>query len=97
MRSSRRPWRRDVPIYITENGTFSETAGGQEKFFVEHLQWTLRAVHEKEVDVRGYFWWSLIDNYEWNHGMSLDFGAIAEAREITSDIAAKYPIAEPKD
>ena len=26
------------------------------------------------VDVRGYYWWTLVDNYEWNHGMDLRFG-----------------------
>ena len=29
------------------------------------------------ADVRGYFTWSLMDNYEWNHGMSLRFGMYA--------------------
>jgi beta-glucosidase len=37
----------------------------------------LRAVHaaiEAGVDVRGYFAWSLLDNYEWSHGFSKRFG-----------------------
>ena len=26
------------------------------------------------ADVRGYFYWSWVDNYEWNHGMAMQFG-----------------------
>jgi beta-glucosidase/6-phospho-beta-glucosidase/beta-galactosidase len=29
---------------------------------------------EAGVDVRGYFYWSYVDNYEWNHGFDLRFG-----------------------
>lgn len=62
------------PVYITENGWDAAHPYGQERFLAEHLAWVLRAVHEDEVDVRGYYWWSLIDNYEWNHGMAMKFG-----------------------
>lgn len=63
-----------TPVIVTENGTFPEIEGGMERFLVEHLQWLARAKNEAGVDVRGYYWWSLMDNYEWNHGMSLRFG-----------------------
>lgn len=63
-----------VPVIVTENGAHTATEGGQERFLIEHLQALLRAIHEDDVDVRGYYWWSLIDNYEWNQGMNLRFG-----------------------
>jgi len=81
----------DVPIYITENGTFPEITGGQERFLIEHLQQITRAVNTDEIDVRGYFWWSLIDNYEWNHGMALRFGLY----EVPPDDPMKPRILRP--
>ena len=44
---------------------------------MQHLSAVKRALR-LGVDVRGFFWWSLMDNYEWNHGMnSLRFGLYA--------------------
>jgi beta-galactosidase len=63
-----------LPIYITENGTVSE--GDETRpipFLVDHLSWLRRAIAEG-ADIRGYFFWSLIDNYEWNHGFDMPFG-----------------------
>lgn len=66
-----------LPIYVTENGTFVDEVEGearQERVLVENLTWMHRAM-EDGADVRGYFWWTLVDNYEWNHGMrALRFG-----------------------
>ena len=36
---------------------------------------------QKGVDLRGYFHWSLIDNYEWHHGFWPKFGLIEIDRE----------------
>ena len=64
-----------LPIYITENGVADPTADDA----VAYLDPALRTVCEKAVehDVRGYMYWSLIDNYEWNHGMAMRFGMYA--------------------
>ncbi len=64
----------EMPVYITENGWDFASGYGQDKFLAEHLGYMLRAMHQDDVDVRGYYWWSLIDNYEWNHGMAMKFG-----------------------
>lgn len=57
-----------VPIYITENGTdWGRVDAGA--FLVRHLTWVARAIRDG-ADVRGYFWWTFMDNYEWNHGMN---------------------------
>ncbi|MFO0722405.1 MAG: glycoside hydrolase family 1 protein [Myxococcota bacterium] len=63
-----------TPILITENGADQAIAGGQDAFMVAHLKSLLRAMHRGGVDVRGYFWWSLMDNYEWNQGTGMKFG-----------------------
>lgn len=57
------------PIYITENGTSNpELDDKGPRFLVGHLQALLRAIQDG-ADVRGYYYWTLMDNYEWNHGM----------------------------
>jgi beta-galactosidase len=61
-----------TPVYITENGT-PDLEGAEERFLGPHLD-SLRAAVDAGVDVRGYYFWSLIDNYEWNHGMDMRFG-----------------------
>ena len=76
-----------VPVYITENGT-SVQEDATERFFVPHLE-SLQEAMRGGVDVRGYYVWSLIDNYEWNHGMNLRFGLY----EV--DINSKARVARP--
>ncbi len=50
-------------------------AGGdvQERYLVTHLD-ALRQSIQSGIDVRGYFWWSLMDNFEWDAGYWLRFG-----------------------
>ena len=69
------------PIYITENGMASDdhvvdgvVADGQRIRFIErHLQAVNEAIRAG-VEVRGYFVWSLMDNYEWAFGYERRFG-----------------------
>jgi beta-glucosidase/6-phospho-beta-glucosidase/beta-galactosidase len=59
-----------VPVYVTENNARSDPnddAALEERSLVEHLSWLWWAIQEG-ADVRGYFYWSLIDNIEWNQG-----------------------------
>lgn len=66
-----------LPIYITENGAPDEESyPPQDRFLVENLGWLSRALDEG-ADVRGYYYWSIIDNYEWNQGMGTPFGLYA--------------------
>jgi beta-glucosidase len=72
----------DLPLYITENGAaFADTVAADgsvdDPLRVHYYREHLRAAHEaiaRGVDLRGYFAWSLLDNYEWNNGYSKRFG-----------------------
>lgn len=63
------------PIYITENGLADADDSRREKFIKEHLQWVHKSI-EGGVDVRGYFYWSLLDNFEWDKGYWPRFGLV---------------------
>jgi beta-glucosidase len=71
------------PVYITENGmaNVDEVADGRVDdraridFVARHLA-ALQAAMAQGVDVRGYFLWSLLDNFEWNSGYSKRFGIV---------------------
>lgn len=74
-----------IPLYITENGAAfydpPKTLDGRldDPLRVHYLHDHLRAIHaarEAGVDLRGYFAWSLLDNYEWSLGYSKRFGIV---------------------
>ncbi len=62
------------PLYITENGTADSKDAFRPKFITDHLEVLDRAITEGKLDVRGYFHWSLTDNYEWAEGFNMKFG-----------------------
>lgn len=64
------------PIYITENGLADMRDALREDFIKENLLQVHRAITEG-VDIRGYFYWSLLDNFEWNKGYWPRFGLIS--------------------
>ena len=74
----------DIPLYITENGAaFPDAASADElvpdTLRVDYLRRHLlaaRAAITAGVDLRGYFVWSLLDNFEWSHGYSKRFGIV---------------------
>jgi len=65
-----------MPIFILENGIYTEDDNLRWEFICEHLRNVYRA-RQEGADVRGYLHWSLIDNFEWNKGFSPRFGLIA--------------------
>ena len=72
------------PIYITENGAaFTDEVSSDGEvhderrlnYFREHLG-AVREAIEEGADIRGYFAWSLLDNFEWAKGYSKRFGLV---------------------
>jgi beta-glucosidase len=73
-----------IPLVITENGAaFADVLDGGEvvedperrAYLEEHIAAVQQAV-ERGADVRGYYAWSLLDNFEWEHGYSQRFGLV---------------------
>ena len=67
--------RHKKPIYITENGLADAGDEKRAKFIKENIFWMHKAMREG-VDVRGYFYWSLLDNFEWDKGFWPRFGLL---------------------
>jgi len=61
------------PIIITENGLADSQDRQRGQFIIEHLDNVHQAI-SAGADVRGYFHWSLLDNFEWNKGWAPKFG-----------------------
>jgi beta-glucosidase len=67
------------PIYVTENGCSTDD-GTADKFRIDYLDAHVRAAHRAMadgVDLRGFFVWSLTDNFEWSEGFSQRFGLVS--------------------
>lgn len=71
------------PFYISENGiaVLDENDEIRSKYLKDHINYLLKAKREG-VDVRGYFYWSLMDNFEWFHGYTQKFGLIRIDRSV---------------
>jgi beta-glucosidase len=73
-----------IPLMVTENGAaFADESGADSEIHdadrIGYLRDHIGAVHAaiaQGVDVRGYYAWSLMDNYEWAWGLSKRFGIV---------------------
>ncbi|NHZ43693.1 GH1 family beta-glucosidase [Massilia aquatica] len=72
------------PVYVTENGSSYDDAvqadgsvddEARRHYLARHLA-AVRAAQEQGVDVKGYFAWSLLDNFEWSEGYLRRFGIV---------------------
>ena len=62
------------PIYILENGIADATDAKRGKFIVDHLSSLSQSISSEGIPIKGYFHWSLFDNFEWASGYSMRFG-----------------------
>jgi beta-glucosidase len=70
----------DLPLYVTENGMANPDLPDlpdqvREDFLFAHLAATKRAIADG-ANVKGFFYWSLLDNYEWAEGYEKRFGLV---------------------
>jgi beta-galactosidase len=63
-----------LPVYVTENGLADASDHLRPAYVVDHLAVLEQAITDGVADVRGYFHWSLIDNFEWALGLDPKFG-----------------------
>ena len=66
----------DKPIYITENGLPDADDDQRPRWLLGHLR-ELHGAIDDGYDVRGYYHWTFVDNFEWNEGWGLRFGLVA--------------------
>jgi beta-galactosidase len=62
-----------LPIVVTENGIADSRDTNRARFLLEHL-YELGRAKADGMDIRGYFYWSLLNNFEWNSGFCPKFG-----------------------
>ena len=63
----------DLPILITENGVEDKEDQLRPRYLIQHLHQVWRAVNFN-FPIKGYFHWTLVDNFEWERGWSQRFG-----------------------
>jgi beta-glucosidase len=78
----RRAWEKTggVPVYVTENGIGTADDASRIEYVRRALAGVRRCLDDG-IDVRGYFYWSLLDNFEWVLGYKPTFGLVAVDRE----------------
>ena len=62
-----------LPVWVTENGIDDRMGTRRSEFLWKHWAAVLHA-REAGIDVRGYLYWSLLDNFEWLEGWGPRFG-----------------------
>ncbi|XP_042382424.1 beta-glucosidase 16-like isoform X1 [Zingiber officinale] len=93
---------KNVPTYITENGYAQQSQGLSKeellndtervKYISSYLDYLSSAIRQG-ADVRGYFCWTLLDNFEWVFGYTLNFGLYHvdfQTQRRTAKLSAKW-------
>jgi beta-glucosidase len=77
----RRAWDKTggLPVFVTENGIGTEDDAARIEYVRRALHGVSRCLDDG-LDVRGYFYWSLLDNFEWVLGYGPTFGMVAVDR-----------------
>jgi len=61
------------PIYVTENGV-ADRGNNIREIFIKRYLYALNKGIQDGLDIRGYFYWTLMDNFEWAEGYKMKFG-----------------------
>jgi len=62
------------PIFVTENGIADEKDERRTRYLRSHLEQVHKAISQDGVPVKGYYYWTLMDNFEWSDGYQIRFG-----------------------
>jgi beta-glucosidase len=62
------------PIYITENGVADAKDDGRRAQWISRYLYAMRKAMDEGADVRGFYYWSFMDNFEWAEGYAMRFG-----------------------
>ena len=71
----------DTPVLVAEYGVGTDDDTERVAYVKRGLEMTNAAI-EKGIDVRGFFHWTAVDNYEWAHGYNVSFGIIDQDRSV---------------
>ena len=63
----------DVPIIITENG-IADAEDDRRELYIKRYIYAMSKAIKDGFDIKGYFYWSLMDNFEWAFGYDMKFG-----------------------
>jgi beta-glucosidase len=81
----------NVPIYVTENG-IADAKDDRRALFISRYLYAISKAIKDGYDVKGYFYWSLLDNFEWSFRYHKQFGLYSvdpETQERTLKEGAK--------
>ena len=83
------------PVVVTENGIATRDDAVRADFLREHAL-VMRHARREGIDLRGYFHWSLLDNFEWLEGFAprfglfeVDYATLARRRRPSADVFAE--------
>lgn len=96
MKNSPNPWVKKLPIFITENGAAfkdkvidNEVNDNQRVEVLKDFIYNVKRAIEEGINIKGYFVWSFMDNFEWAEGLSKRFGLIYVDYETLKRIVKK--------
>lgn len=81
-----------LPLYVTETGIEDVADGGAAEAWITSTLRSVQRARARGLPVRGYFYWTLMDNYEWNHGMKMRLGLYA----VDANDAEKKRVPRPR-
>ena len=62
-----------LPVYVTENGIADSVDSRRAEYLKQHLA-AIKELIQEGLPIRGYYYWSLVDNFEWSLGFEPRFG-----------------------
>lgn len=80
------------PLYVSETDSGDAIDDAASAAWIGETLRQTRAAMSRGADVRGYFYWTLTDNYEWNHGMTMKLGLYG----VDPNDPAKTRVPRPK-